>query len=97
MSLEARHKISVSLMGKPSRNTGNKHSEETKKQISETKKGTESWNAKPIYQMNKQGSIVKEWRSATYAAKCLGLSQGNIQTVINGKRKTCGGFMWKLK
>jgi group I intron endonuclease len=97
MSKEAREKISKSLIGKRGRNTGNKHSEETKKQISETKKGTLSWNATPVLQLTKNDELVKEWVSATAAAKELGLSQGNIWTVINGGRNTCGGFKWKLK
>lgn len=96
-SKETREKISKSLIGKRGRNTGNKHSEETKKQISETKKGTLSWNATPVLQLTKKGELVKEWVSATAAAKELGLSQGNIWTVINGGRNTCGGYKWKLK
>lgn len=97
MSKESREKISKSLIGKPGRNTGNKHSEETKKQISETKKGTLSWNATPVLQLSKDGEFIKEWVSSHAAAKELGLSQGNIWTVINGGRNTCGGYKWKLK
>ena len=92
-----REKISQSLIGKPGRNTGNKHSEETKKQISETKKGTLSWNATPVLQLSKDSELIKEWVSATAAAKELGLSQGNIWSVINGNRNKCGGYKWKLK
>lgn len=94
---EARKKISESLRGKKGRNTGNKHSEETKKQISESKKGVVSWNAQPVLQLDKENNIINEWRSAKYAAKTLGLSQGNIWSVINGDRNTCGGFKWKIK
>lgn len=94
---EAKEKISDSLKGKKGRNTGNQHSEETKKQISETKKGTLSWNATPVLQLSKDGELIKEWVSGTAAAKELGLSQGNIWTVINGGRNTCGGYKWKLK
>jgi len=97
LSEETKRKISLSLIGKIGRNTGNKHSEETKKQISETKKGTLSWNATPVLQLTKDGELVKEWVSATAAAKELDLSQGNIWTAINGGRNTCGGFKWKIK
>jgi len=97
MSVEARKKISDSLKGKKGRNTGNKHSEETKIKISETKKGTISWNAKSIIQLSKDDKKIKEWRSAKSAAEKLKLSQGNIWSVINGDRNTCGGFKWKLK
>lgn len=94
---EAKKKISDSLRGKRGRNTGNKHSEETKKQISESKKGTVSWNAQSVLQLDKEDNIINEWRSASYAAEQLGLSQGNIWSVINGDRNTCGGYKWMLK
>lgn len=96
MSKEARKKISDSLIGKVGRNTGNKHTNATKKQISETKKGTLSWNATPVIQLTKDGDFIKEWVSASAAAKELKLSQGNIWSVINGNRNKCGGFKWKL-
>ena len=96
LSNETKKKISNSLIGKRGRNTGNKHSNETKNKISESKKGIVSWNAKPIIQLSKEGEKIKEWRSAKYAAEKLKLSQGNIWSVINGNRKTCGGFKWKL-
>jgi group I intron endonuclease len=97
MSKEARKKISQSLIGKVGRNTGNKHSEETKRQISESKKGLLPWNAIPVIQLDKENVPIKEWVSALDAAKNLKLSQGNIWSVINGKRKTCGGYIWKLR
>jgi hypothetical protein len=96
-SEETREKIRQSLIGKPGRNTGNKHSEESKKQISKTKQGTISWNATPILQLTKDGEIIKEWRSARHAAEILCLSQGNIWSVANGNRNTCGGYKWKIK
>lgn len=96
-SLATRKKISDSLIGKVGRNTGNSHSEETKKQISETKQGTLSWNATPVLQLTKDGEVIREWVSATAASKELKLSQGNIWSVINGDRNKCGGYKWKLK
>ena len=94
-SQEFKHKISKSLIGN-SRHKGSKHSIETKKQISESKKGVVSWNAQTVLQLDKEDNIINEWRSASDAAKNLGLSQGNIWSVINGDRNTCGGFKWKL-
>ncbi len=93
---EFRDKISKSLIGN-NRHKGSKHSEETKKKISESKKGTVSWNAQSVLQLDKEGKVIKEWRSAKYAAEHLGLSQGNIWSVINGNRNKCGGYKWKLK
>lgn len=96
LSKETRNKISESLIGN-NRHKGCKHSEETKKQISESKKGIVSWNAQPVLQLDKEYNVINEWRSASDASKNLGLSQGNIHSVIKGYRKTCGGYIWKLK
>lgn len=97
MSAEAKAKISESLRGKVGRNTGNKHSDYTKQKISNSKKGQLSWNAEPVLQLDENETILQEWISASAAAKELKLSQGNIWSVINGKRNKCGGFKWKLK
>lgn len=37
--------------------------------------------SKSILQIDLQGNVIREWRSATIAAKKLGFSQGNIQQV----------------
>lgn len=97
LSKETRMKISDSLRGKPGRNTGNKHTDETKQKISQSKQGTISWNAQAVVQMDIDGNILKEWQSGKFAANSLGLSQGNIWMVLNGKRNSCGGFKWKKK
>lgn len=97
VSKRGRANISKAMMGQRGHNTGNKHSQETKDKISNKKKGIVSWNAKPVIQLTLEGIFIKEWRSGCDAAKNLGLSGGNIQSVIAGKRKTCGGYKWKLK
>ena len=95
-SIETRKKISESLIGN-NRHKGCKHSVESREKISESKKGIISWNAQTIQQLDKDDNIINEWRSGKYAAEQLGLSQGNIWSVINGDRKTCGGYKWVLK
>jgi group I intron endonuclease len=97
MCKESRMKISMSLRGKPGRNTGNKHSQETKNKISESKKGTIPHNIKKIKQYDMDGNFIKEWNSSHEAAEKLNLSQGNIVTVASksGRRKSTGGFKWE--
>lgn len=91
-----KEKIVKSLIGNK-RRLGIKCSKETKDKISKNKMGTVSWNATPIIQLSKDGDFISEWRSASNAAEILNLNQGNICSVINGNRKTCGGFKWILK
>ena len=49
---------------------------------------------KPVVQLTIDGTFVAEHRSMYYAALTTGISKSSIKQCINGKRKTCGGFMW---
>ena len=59
------------------------------------KKGALSPHAIKINQLSVDGEFVKEWSCQTEAAMELGLSQGNIGSVLSGKYKTTGGFKWE--
>jgi hypothetical protein len=48
-------------------------------------------------QYSKDNKFIKEWLSATDAARSLNTSQSNIWNCIKGKRKTAAGFIWKYK
>jgi group I intron endonuclease len=73
----------------------NKHSENTKSKLSEINKGRISQNKRPIYQIDLNGNIIKQWNSVTDAAKALNLSKSLICSVCRGKRKSTGGFKWQ--
>lgn len=51
-------------------------------------------NSKPIFQYDKKGNFIKKWPSRTEAANS-GFVGSNICACVNGKRKTCGGYIWK--
>jgi len=52
----------------------------------------------PIIQYDLDDNFVKEWESATAAAKELGhSSSSNIVNVLNEKRLNAWGFKWKYK
>lgn len=87
-----KRKISESLMGKPGRNTGNKHSVETKKKISESKNGIENKKLfKKIYCITNN----EIYDSIKSAANVLGLNRSKISAVCSGKRLTTGGYKFK--
>ena len=67
-------------------------SEATKKAISDAMKGV---NAKKILQLTKSGEFIREWPSATEASRQLVISQGNICSCCNRKRKSAGGYVWE--
>lgn len=48
---------------------------------------------KPVAQYTRDGEFVKIWPSQSKAGHNLDLS--NIDKVLRGKHKTCGGFVWK--
>jgi hypothetical protein len=96
LTIETRKKISDSLYGN-NRAKGHIVPEWLKKKISDAHMGVCSWNAVTILQFDKDMNFIREWRSAHDAAKELKLSQGNIWSVLHGDRKSCGGYVWKLK
>lgn len=49
----------------------------------------------PIYQCDEEGNILREYAGIREAARKTNLSYGSINHVLAGRRKTCGGFMWR--
>ena len=50
---------------------------------------------KQVYQYDKQGNLIQTFKTKAEAAKSLNLDSGSITKVCQGKRKTCGGFIWR--
>ena len=71
---------------------GKKHSEETKKKISETLKGQKPVNCKKVLCVE-TGVIYESTREAY---KQTGIHYSNISTVCHGKLKTTGGYHWSF-
>ena len=68
-------------------NTGKKMSAEC---IAKRKKK----RAKPVYQLDLEGNIIKEWESLSDARKSVST---NIGFVLAGQRETAGGYKWQYK
>lgn len=49
----------------------------------------------PVVQLQKDGSLVCHWPSAMEVQRQLGISNANITEVVNGNRKSAGGFLWR--
>lgn len=66
-------------------------SEEGKKKVAE-------YHSKPVLQMDLDGNVIKEFKSAVEADRFLSNGKGHhISDVCNGKRKTAYGYKWKYK
>lgn len=49
----------------------------------------------PIQQFDMQENFIKEWQSATIAAKELGYNRGNITQCCKGRYKSVSGYIWR--
>lgn len=88
---------------------GYKHSEDTKLKMSNSHKGKKVSkdhieklhkgqilaNSKPIEQYDLTGKFIRNWQSATIAAKEIGLHPTSIRHCVQGKTKTSGSYIWK--
>jgi hypothetical protein len=83
------HKQKISIA-----NTGKKRSEQVKYKmsISNTNKGI-----KPVIQYDKQGNIIREWKSISEATNKLNLSKGRISSCCRKINKTAGGYIWRFQ
>lgn len=52
-------------------------------------------NAIPILQISQDGKIIREWRSATDAAKSLTGERTSIVICLKGRTKTALGYKWR--
>lgn len=85
--------------------TGTKASNETKKKFSETRLGDKNPNFgkktpessktyKKIIQLNRNGEVLNKWKGIIVASKELKIHRCTINDVLNGRKKTAGGFKW---
>lgn len=51
----------------------------------------------PIIQCNKNGEVIKEWKSATMASKKLKINICSIRKCCRNEHKIAGGYIWKNK
>lgn len=116
-SKEAREKMSKNSMGKAptygnkgklwtdemrQRNSGRKHSEETKKKASERLKGKTpacaGYTDKPVIKLNAAGEVIHTYKSTSECVRSIGVPQ---TTLVRGLLKDTGyvkdGYVYKRK
>ena len=85
-----------------------KHTEESKKKISEShigkhhseesrKKISQSMGVNGILQFSKNGEFIAEYPSTKEAERQTGCYHGSICNCCKGNRKSAGGFIWRYK
>lgn len=60
-------------------------------------KGYKQKNTRPILQVDKEGNIIKEWRTCKDAMNALNLHRGAVNRVVSGKYKQTKGYYFKYK
>ena len=89
-----RRKTSETMKGVPK-------SEETRKKMSESRKGTcmprgkDSKKAVAINQYDKDGNFIKNFGSISDAARELGCQSSGINFCLKGRLKSSAGYVWK--
>ena len=51
---------------------------------------------RPVMQTKKNGVLIHVYESILSASKFTDIHRGHICEVVNGKRKTAGGFVWTI-
>lgn len=52
---------------------------------------------KPVLQYDINGNFIAEYSSVLEAGEKCGIWKGGISTVLKGKQKTAGGYLWRYK
>lgn len=92
---------SEAKMGCTPWNKGIPHSEKTKEKIRNILTGRHLYDENPhhkeIEQYTTDGVYIQSFTSLKKAADTLNINRCALSMCLHGKRKTCGGFMWKFK
>ena len=107
---DVRQKISAHRKGKTSGKShpmyGKKHSDESRRKMSESQKGRAAWNkdihtgikpanAKAVGMYNDNGELIKVYQTISEASLAVGACNGNISACCRGRVKHACGYVWK--
>ena len=94
---ESKKKISEATTGENNPMFGKHHSEESKKKMSNALKGNINAPTKSVIQYSINGDFLAEYPSSHEAERQVGCDKSSICKCCKGKRKSCGGYIWKYK
>ncbi len=96
-----KRKISNSLLGEKNPRFGKKFPYKPRKYDKEKRsivhKGQIPINKINVLQIDYDNTVLNQYESLSEASIKTGIDISNISRVVNGKRKTAGGYIWKIK
>ncbi|MGN0689922.1 MAG: exonuclease domain-containing protein [Oscillospiraceae bacterium] len=101
-SLEERRNKAVCLKLNHIEKENEKKKKEQEKQLklqakAESEKEIKLPQGKRVVQMNGNMEIIKTYNSIAEAARTVGVDPKGIRSVVSGKQKSSGGYLWKLE
>ena len=101
---ESREKMSKIRKGRPALNKGVKVSEEIRKKLSESRKGTNVGvnnpnygHGKAVVQLDKNGMLIAEYSTISEASRATDVEVSCISACCLGKTQTAFGYQWIYK
>lgn len=94
-------KLKELMKGENNPNYGKHHTEEAKQKMREARLGTHpsietlKKISKPVNQYTMDGTFIRTWIGAKQVTKELGINNGSIGKVCQGKKKSAGGYIWR--
>lgn len=76
-------------------NLGRKASEETKRKLSEMRKGLGNSHCRKVVQYTLEGEFIKVWDYIKQASEELNINDTHIVNCGKGTRKSAGGYQWR--
>jgi len=61
------------------------------------KTGEKNWKSKPVVCFDNQGNLIKRYAGVMEAMRQTGINESSIRSVIYGKSKTAGGYIWEYE
>lgn len=106
LSEETKRKLSIAMTGRPGPNKGKKASSSTIQKLRTSHLGKRRSREsvlksiennslrRRVNQYDLNGNFIREWYSVSEAQKSIN-NNGSIGECCAGKRKTCGGYIWR--
>lgn len=75
----------------------NKYGTRPRKVLDAHKGNNSEKSERPVIKLDRNGIILEEFNSISEAARKVGVRRESLRDCVQGKSKTCVGYIWKFK